>query len=149
MTSVNPSQQALQQAIEHCLLKDQFSLRRSLQQWQRLPDGEAKQQLLQKITKRLESSQAIRVQRQQPVLLSYPEDLPVSAKRDDILAAIQNNQVVVVAGATGSGKTTQLPKICLEAGLGIKGRIGHTQPRRLAARAVAQRIAEEIGRAHV
>lgn len=144
MTSVNPSQQALQQAIEHCLLKDQFSLRRSLQQWQRLPDGEAKQQLLQKITKRLESSQAIRVQRQQPVLLSYPEDLPVSAKRDDILAAIQNNQVVVVAGATGSGKTTQLPKICLEAGLGIKGRIGHTQPRRLAARAVAQRIAEEL-----
>lgn len=76
--------------------------------------------------------------------LNYPENLPVSAKRAEILQAIQSHQVVVIAGETGSGKTTQLPKICLEAGLGLKGRIGHTQPRRLAARAVASRIAEEL-----
>ena len=75
--------------------------------------------------------------------ISYP-DLPVSAHRDELAEAISANQVVVVAGATGSGKTTQLPKICLELGRGIRGTIGHTQPRRLAARTVAQRIADEL-----
>jgi ATP-dependent helicase HrpA len=76
--------------------------------------------------------------------VTYPEALPVSQRRDDILAAIRDHQVVVVAGETGSGKTTQLPKICLELGRGIGGMIGHTQPRRLAARTVAERIAEEL-----
>ncbi|MFE3752991.1 ATP-dependent RNA helicase HrpA [Nocardia tengchongensis] len=75
----------------------------------------------------------------------YPEQLPVSARRDDIAKAIAEHQVVIVAGETGSGKTTQLPKICLELGRGIRGTIGHTQPRRLAARTVAERIAEELG----
>ncbi|MFD4457631.1 ATP-dependent RNA helicase HrpA [Nocardia sp. NPDC058480] len=77
--------------------------------------------------------------------ITYPEQLPVSARRDDIAAAIAANQVVIVAGETGSGKTTQIPKICLELGRGIRGTIGHTQPRRLAARTVAERIAEELG----
>ena len=77
--------------------------------------------------------------------LSYPESLPVSARREDIAAAIRDHQVVVVAGETGSGKTTQLPKICLELGRGTRGRIGHTQPRRIAARSVGERIAEELG----
>ena len=76
-------------------------------------------------------------------VISYP-DLPVSECRDELAAAIARHQVVVVAGETGSGKTTQLPKICLEAGRGIRGTIGHTQPRRLAARTVAERIAEEL-----
>ena len=76
--------------------------------------------------------------------ISYP-DLPVAAHRDELARAITDNQVVVVAGATGSGKTTQLPKICLELGRGVRGTIGHTQPRRLAARTVAQRIADELG----
>ncbi len=76
--------------------------------------------------------------------IKYP-DLPVSQKKDEIKQAIAENQVVVVAGETGSGKTTQLPKICLELGLGVRGLIGHTQPRRLAARTVAARIAEEVG----
>lgn len=75
--------------------------------------------------------------------ITYP-DLPVSAKRDDIAAAVRDHQVVVVAGETGSGKTTQLPKIWLELGRGIRGTIGHTHPRRLAARTVAQRIADEV-----
>src|SRR4051812_2006693 len=77
--------------------------------------------------------------------VSYPDELPVSTRRDDIAAAIRDHQVVVVAGETGSGKTTQLPKICLELGRGVNGMIGHTQPRRIAARSVAERIAEELG----
>jgi ATP-dependent helicase HrpA len=76
--------------------------------------------------------------------ITYP-DLPVSRLRGEIAAAIRDHQVVVVAGETGSGKTTQLPKICLELGRGVRGTIGHTQPRRLAARTVAQRIADELG----
>ncbi|MGQ7246887.1 ATP-dependent RNA helicase HrpA [Halomonas sp. V046] len=78
------------------------------------------------------------------VHLEYPEALPVAARRDDILKALESHQVVVVAGETGSGKTTQLPKLCLEMGLGRRGLIGHTQPRRLAARSVASRLAEEM-----
>ncbi len=77
--------------------------------------------------------------------ISYPEQLPVSEVRDQIAALIREHQVVIVAGETGSGKTTQLPKICLELGRGVDGLIGHTQPRRIAARTVAERIAEEIG----
>jgi len=76
--------------------------------------------------------------------ISYPAGLPVVDRRDDIAAAIRDHQVVIVAGETGSGKTTQLPKICLELGRGVHGVIGHTQPRRIAARAVAERIAEEL-----
>ena len=77
--------------------------------------------------------------------ISYPAQLPVSARKDDIAAAIEKNQVVIVAGETGSGKTTQLPKILLEMGRGINGLIGHTQPRRIAARSVAERICDELG----
>src|SRR5580693_2665216 len=77
--------------------------------------------------------------------ISYPPELPVSQRKDDIAAAIRDHQVVIVAGETGSGKTTQIPKICLELGRGIAGQIGHTQPRRIAARTVAERIAEELG----
>ena len=77
--------------------------------------------------------------------ISYPPGLPVSERRDDLLVAIADHQVVVVSGETGSGKTTQLPKLCLELGRGVRGTIGHTQPRRIAARAVAERVAEELG----
>ncbi|TGO05253.1 ATP-dependent RNA helicase HrpA [Serinibacter arcticus] len=77
--------------------------------------------------------------------ITYPPQLPVTARREDIAAAIRDHQVVVIAGETGSGKTTQIPKICLELGRGITGSIGHTQPRRIAARAVADRLAEELG----
>jgi len=77
--------------------------------------------------------------------VSYPPTLPISQARDEIIAAIRDHQVVIVAGETGSGKTTQIPKMCLELGRGVRGAIGHTQPRRLAARTVAERIAEELG----
>jgi ATP-dependent helicase HrpA len=76
--------------------------------------------------------------------VTFPEELPVSGKRDDIAAAIRDNQVVIVSGETGSGKTTQLPKICLELGRGLNGLIGHTQPRRIAASSTAKRIAQEL-----
>lgn len=77
--------------------------------------------------------------------ITYPEQLPVSARREEIAAALRDHQVVVVAGETGSGKTTQIPKIALELGRGRAGQIGHTQPRRIAARSVAERIADELG----
>lgn len=80
-----------------------------------------------------------------PDSIHYPESLPVSGHREKIMEAIRQNQVVIIAGETGSGKTTQIPKMCLDLGLAEKGLIGHTQPRRLAARTVAERIAEELG----
>ncbi|OFB36795.1 ATP-dependent RNA helicase HrpA [Mycolicibacterium sp. (ex Dasyatis americana)] len=98
-----------------------------------------------KIAEQIAAAEALVLTRQAAVpAITYP-DLPVSDHRDELAKAISENQVVVVAGATGSGKTTQLPKICLELGRGIRGTIGHTQPRRLAARTVAQRIADELG----
>ncbi len=79
-----------------------------------------------------------------PERIDYPAELPVSARREDLLAAIRDHQVIVVAGETGSGKSTQLPKLCLELGRGVRGTIAHTQPRRLAARTIAERVAEEL-----
>jgi ATP-dependent helicase HrpA len=80
-----------------------------------------------------------------PTAIRYPDELPIAARRQDLLDAIEAHQVVVVAGETGSGKSTQLPKLCLELGRGVAGLIGHTQPRRVAARAIAERVAEELG----
>src|SRR5689334_4135033 len=77
--------------------------------------------------------------------VQYPPNLPITERKDEILAAVRDHQVVIVAGETGSGKSTQLPKICLELGRGVDGVIAHTQPRRIAARTVAERIAEELG----
>ena len=80
-----------------------------------------------------------------PPAIQYPEELPITARREEILAALRGHQVVIVAGETGSGKTTQLPKMCLDAGLAERGRIGCTQPRRVAALSVSRRVAEELG----
>ena len=90
-------------------------------------------------------TEKVRLRQAQYNTLSFPDGLPVSERVDDIREAIENHQVVIIAGETGSGKTTQIPKICLNIGRGIRGLIGHTQPRRIAARSVAVRIAEEIG----
>ncbi|TRW89000.1 ATP-dependent RNA helicase HrpA [Mycolicibacterium sp. 018/SC-01/001] len=131
---------ALRARLDGLTLRDASRLGRKLRQL-RTPDPAQ----LERLTHQFATAEALIATRQAAVpAITYPE-LPVSERRDDIAAAISANQVVIVAGETGSGKTTQLPKICLELGRGIRGTIGHTQPRRLAARTVAQRIADELG----
>lgn len=116
-------------------------LRKTLAQETALEEHAQWQTLAQKID---ESYQKVQARQQRLPRVEFPEELPISEKRELIAETIANNQVVVIAGETGSGKTTQLPKICLSIGRGVKGMIGHTQPRRIAARTVATRIAEEL-----
>ena len=137
---------AVERLIDNALLSDRFALRRLLKQ---IVQRSAKQQPYnrdaQRLLTQLQRSLSIAAQRQQSFQsISFPSSLPVVEHREKIRAAIAEYQVVIVAGETGSGKTTQLPKICAELGRGVYGRIGHTQPRRIAARSVAARIAEEL-----
>ncbi len=105
----------------------------------------AHEAVLTRIQAQLCASVALREERRLNVpQLDYPPELPIVARKDDIVAAIRANQVVVIAGETGSGKTTQIPKMCLEAGLGIEAKVGCTQPRRVAALSISRRIAEEL-----
>lgn len=127
-----------------CLLQDQFKLRRKLNQVKTATAAE-QQHVIPRLAAEQARSIALRQSRLAAVpALNYPAELPVVAKKDDIKAAIAAHQVVIIAGETGSGKTTQIPKICLELGRGVAGTIGHTQPRRLAARSVCARLAEEL-----
>jgi ATP-dependent helicase HrpA len=127
--------------LRELTLRDEHRLRRQAQRLRRgSEEGRAR------FERQLAEAQA-RVQRRRASVpaVSYPAQLPISGRHDDLLATIRDHQVVVVAGETGSGKTTQLPKLCLELGRGVRGTIAHTQPRRVAARTVAQRIADELG----
>jgi len=132
------------------MLKDRHIARRKIQSIKaRLksdkPSDKPVEQLLSNVQILVEASiKRLQARHTNKPVVTYPEDLPVSQKRDEIIQAIQQNQVIVICGETGSGKTTQLPKMCIEAGLGVSGMIGHTQPRRLAARSVANRIADEL-----
>ncbi len=138
---VDVSVKLLQKELPHCLLAERHRLRQKLHRLK----GKESPAVLEKLAADIATSRAKLEQRRANLPTpSYPEELPVSERRQEILEAIQKHQVVIVAGETGSGKTTQLPKICLEAGRGIAGMIGHTQPRRIAARSVAVRIAEEL-----
>lgn len=148
MSQINPSQfiTQLEKQLSTCMLVDRFPLRRRLQQAQALlKQQKPVEKSLSDIASALQrSAQKMQVRLSGLPKPEYPSELPVSGKKDDIAAAIQQHQVVIVCGETGSGKTTQLPKICLELGRGVAGLIGHTQPRRIAARSVASRIAQEL-----
>ncbi|ETK32317.1 ATP-dependent RNA helicase HrpA [Microbispora sp. ATCC PTA-5024] len=134
----------LQDRLPDLMLRDQRRLRRRIDGMRRVR-GASRQAVAQEIAGDIEAAERrVAARRAAVPVIHYPPELPVSQRRDDLLEAIRDNQVVIVAGETGSGKTTQLPKICLELGRGVHGTIGHTQPRRIAARTVAERIAEEL-----
>lgn len=142
----------IEATLTKTMVVDRHRLR---QQWRKLREGLRRQsipadpQFEQRFAKfkadLARSYQRAELRRQKIPKLSFDEALPVVARKDEIASAIRDHQVIVVCGETGSGKSTQLPKICLELGRGIEGMIGHTQPRRIAARSVATRIAEEVG----
>ena len=132
----------LHRLVDGCMQIDQHRLRRDVRRLAGKPVDDADRQ---RFEQKVESSVAKRQTRAEQVPApKYPPELPVVEQRGEILNAIRQHQVVILCGETGSGKTTQLPKICLEAGRGIAGLIGHTQPRRIAARTVAARIASEL-----
>ncbi|MGW8746561.1 ATP-dependent RNA helicase HrpA [Streptomyces sp. NPDC055794] len=126
-------------------LRDAHRLGRRLEGARKIRKPEARAAVLAEIeTEVAKAEQRVGERRARVPVVSYPEQLPVSQKKDEIAAAIRDHQVVIVAGETGSGKTTQIPKICVELGRGVRGMIGHTQPRRIAARTVAERVADEL-----
>ena len=131
-----------QQILNECAIADRVHLLRLLRQVQSKKSAEKALEPLNKALQMSLQTVAQRVARRPRISLN--EALPFFERRDDLKKAIQENQVVIVCGETGSGKTTQLPQICIDLGLADKGKIGHTQPRRLAARAVTNRIAEEL-----
>ncbi|WP_329091879.1 ATP-dependent RNA helicase HrpA [Actinomadura citrea] len=145
-TSVESPLAGLRARLPQLMLRDQHRLRRRIDGAQKTRDAARRARVAEEIAADVEAAER-RVERRRLAVpaITYPAQLPVSKKKDDILAAIRDHQVVIVAGETGSGKTTQIPKICLELGRGVLGSIGHTQPRRLAARTVGDRIAEELG----
>ena len=155
MSTHSSSLSALAARLPELTLRDERRLGRRLDGARRIRKPAAQQAVLAEIAEAVDAAEAhVAARRAAVPVIGYPEQLPVSQKKDEILAAIRDHQVVIVAGETGSGKTTQLPKICLELGRGRPGEdgrgrdrrlIGHTQPRRIAARSVAERIASELG----
>ncbi len=124
--------------IQQCRCVDQFRFRQQLRKCKKPEDKAA-------LEKRIKASiAAVEHKKSLVPTISYPAQLPVSDLHVEIADTIRHNQVTIIAGETGSGKTTQIPKICLALGLGVQGLIGHTQPRRIAARTVASRISDEL-----
>src|SRR3569833_3453600 len=143
---VNEQIEELKALLPQCMLADWVRLGRRLARLLRDQHHPAQREpLLARLREQVCASIALREERRLNVpKISYPPALPITERRDEIVAAIRNHQVVVIAGETGSGKTTQIPKMCLEAGLGIEAKIGCTQPRREAAFNISRRIAEEL-----
>src|SRR4051794_22938561 len=140
-----PSVSDLASQLEDIPIADAARIGRRLDGVRKLRDLGRRESTLRRIEADIANARLRVAERQAAApVVRYPPELPVSQARDELMAAIRDHQVVIVAGETGSGKTTQLPKMCLELGRGIKGTIGHTQPRRIAARTVAERIADEL-----
>ncbi|MFI6209441.1 ATP-dependent RNA helicase HrpA [Streptomyces sp. NPDC051041] len=140
-----PALGSLAPRLTELSLRDAHRLGRRLEGARRIRKPEARAAVLTEIEAEVARAEARMAERRARVpAVTYPEQLPVSQKKNEIADAIRDHQVVIVAGETGSGKTTQIPKICLELGRGVRGMIGHTQPRRIAARTVAERVAEEL-----
>ncbi|MFJ4722471.1 ATP-dependent RNA helicase HrpA [Streptomyces luteogriseus] len=140
-----PALGALAPRLTELSLRDAHRLGRRLEGARKIRKPEARAAVLAEIEAEVgRAEERMAARRALVPEVTYPEQLPVSQKKDAIADAIRDHQVVIVAGETGSGKTTQIPKICLELGRGVRGMIGHTQPRRIAARTVAERVAEEL-----
>lgn len=146
-TTVSP--RALRRRLGGVMLRDERRLARRLDRARRLDDPAARAARLEEVAAEVAAAEERLARRRAAVpTVTYPPELPISGAIDELRETLASSQVVVVAGDTGSGKTTQLPKACLELGRGVRGAIGHTQPRRLAARTVAHRIADELEVAH-
>ncbi len=141
-----PTQYQLERELGRAMRADRHRLRCQLRDFSKPgKDGKPPEDRLERLATAIRESVELREMRRRGIPpIRYDDELPISAKREEIGRAIRDNQVVIICGETGSGKSTQLPKICLELGRGIDGFIGHTQPRRIAARSVAARIAEEL-----
>ena len=145
---LTPSLADLRARLPGLMLPDQRRLGRRAEKAAALRGTAERERALGRVRAELEAAaDRVEARRRSVPAVIYPPDLPVGQRKDDIAETIRDNQVVIIAGETGSGKTTQLPKICLELGRGVTGQIGHTQPRRIAARTVAERIATELGTA--
>jgi ATP-dependent helicase HrpA len=142
---VTASLAELRARLPELMLRDERRLARQADRARSLRDPDARAQALAGLEAEIATAQQrVAARRAAVPVITYPAELPVSQRKAELAAAIAGHQVVIVAGETGSGKTTQLPKICLEIGRGVRGQIGHTQPRRIAARTVADRIAAEL-----
>ncbi|MFH9401538.1 ATP-dependent RNA helicase HrpA [Streptomyces sp. NPDC017638] len=140
-----PALGTLAPRLTELTLRDAHRIGRRLEGARKIRKPEARAAVLAEIETEIDRAADRMAERRSRVpAVTYPEQLPVSQKKDAIADAIREHQVVIVAGETGSGKTTQIPKICMELGRGVRGMIGHTQPRRIAARTVAERVAEEL-----
>ncbi|GAA3498994.1 ATP-dependent RNA helicase HrpA [Streptomyces prasinosporus] len=140
-----PALGSLAPRLSELSLRDAHRLGRRLEGARKIRKPEARAAVLGEIEAEVAAAaERMAARRARVPQVRYPEQLPVSQKKDAIAEAIRDHQVVIVAGETGSGKTTQIPKICMELGRGVRGMIGHTQPRRIAARTVAERVAEEL-----
>lgn len=142
MTDQNAAIEQLLKNLDHAMIAERHRLRRQLHDLRKRPD-EAK--LAQWAARVQASCDQVAARKASVPRIHYDDSLPIAAKRDEIKKVLAAHQVLIIAGETGSGKTTQLPKICLELGRGQHGQIAHTQPRRIAARSVATRVAEELG----
>ncbi len=144
---MTPTLRELRARSNGLLAADRSRFLRRLGGAQKISDPGRREAVLAALTAEIAEAERAALRRRSltPSKIEYPEELPITAWRADLLGAIREHQVVVVAGETGSGKSTQLPKLCLELGRGVEGLIGHTQPRRIAARSIAERVAEELG----